>query len=78
MRFVATAFGGFWLALGILALAWSIGVGRNRGVWITLNNFLPAMFAVIAFGWLAFQLSNLQAEGSRESLPHSFVAEVAE
>ena len=76
MRFAVTALGLFWTALGLLAFCWALGIGRNRGMWLHLNNFLPAMMAVVAFGWLAFQLSNLQAEGSRQEVTQHSGAQV--
>jgi hypothetical protein len=72
------ALGGFWTALGILAFCWALGVTRNQAVWLTLNNFLPAMLAVIAFGWMAFELGKLQAEGSRQAVPHYTVETTTE
>lgn len=65
MRTATLALGGFWIALGILSFAWAIGVVRHPAMWLTLNNFLPAMLAIVAFGWMAFQLGKLQAETSR-------------
>lgn len=71
LRFVATAFGAFWITLGILAFGWAVGVTRNRQVWLHLNDFLPAFLAIVAFTWLAIQLSGLQRELSRQPVPQT-------
>jgi hypothetical protein len=70
-RYAVTAFGAFWMLLGILALGYAIGIIRNRQVWLHLNDFLPAFLAIVAFSWLAFQWGRLQAETSRQAVPAS-------
>jgi hypothetical protein len=59
---VAMALGLFWSAMAFLSWGYALGITRSRGIWIHLNNFLPAFLAVITFAWLAFQLSGLQRE----------------
>ena len=71
LRLVVVACGLFWTSLGILALGWSVGVMRNRQVWLHLNDFLPAFLAVVAFSWLAIQLFGLQRELSRQPVPQT-------
>jgi hypothetical protein len=68
LRHAVIAFGVFWMLLGLLALGYSLGIIRNRQVWIHLNDFLPAFLAIVAFSWLAIQWGGLQAELSRESI----------
>lgn len=64
------ALGSFWLAMGGLMWCWSVGFLRNQQVWLTLNEFLPAFLAVIAFGWMAFELGRAQGELAPQALPH--------
>lgn len=71
---VALALGGFWSLVGAFMFAHAIGIERTFGPrWSRLNDFAPQMLAIIAFSWLAFQLSSCQHEGSRQVVP-SFVA----
>lgn len=65
----ALALGSFWLAMGALMWCWSVGFMRNQRVWLTLNDFLPAFIAVVAFGWMAFELGKAQSELSYQALP---------
>jgi hypothetical protein len=64
----AMALGSFWSVMGFISWGYALGITRNRGIWIHLNNFLPSFIAVVAFAWLAFTLSGLQAEGSRQEV----------
>ena len=64
----AMALGSFWSVLAFLSWGYALGITRNRGIWIHLNNFLPSFLAVAAFAWLAFTLSGLQSEGSRQEV----------
>lgn len=75
----ATAFalGSFWTALASLSWAYSLGIVRQRGMWLHLNDFLPAFFAIVAFTWLAFQLNGLQREGALQEI-HQTVSVQAE
>lgn len=68
-RVAALALGSFWLAMGALMWCWSVGYMRNQRVWLTLNDFLPAFLAIVAFGWMAFELGKAQHELSFEALP---------
>lgn len=72
---VALALGSFWLAMGALMWCWSVGYMRNMRVWLTLNDFLPAFLAIVAFGWMAFELGKAQGELSFEALPAVAIAE---
>jgi len=65
---VSMALGVFWSAIAFLSWGYALGITRNRGIWIHLNNFLPAFLAIIAFAWLAFQLNGLQGEASRQEV----------
>ncbi len=65
----ALALGSFWLAMGALMWCWSVGYMRNQRVWLTLNDFLPAFLAIVAFGWMAFELGKAQSELSYQALP---------
>ncbi len=65
----ATALGLFWLSIGVLSFAFAIGIARNQRVWLTLNDFLPAFLAIVAFGWMAFELGKRQHELSFQALP---------
>lgn len=62
IRIATIALGGFWMAVGVFSFAWSIGLLRHPAMWLTLNNFLPAMLAIVAFGWMALQLGKTQGE----------------
>ena len=73
----ALALGSFWLAMGALMWCWSVGFMRNLRVWLTLNEFLPAFLAVVAFGWMAFELGKAQHELSFQALPDVAAAERA-
>jgi hypothetical protein len=65
---VSMALGMFWSVMAFLSWGYALGITRNRGIWIHLNNFLPAFLAVVAFGWLAFHLSGLQSELARQEV----------
>jgi hypothetical protein len=71
LRYAVIALGTFWMLIGIFALGFAIGIIRNRGVWLHLNDFLPAFLAIVLFSWLAIQWGNLQAETSRQVVPVS-------
>jgi hypothetical protein len=59
----------FWLSQGIFLVLYMLGYARTIGVkWNNLNQYVPPMLAAIAFGWLAFQLSNLQAESAQQAV----------
>jgi hypothetical protein len=64
LHIAAIAFGCFWLGMGALMWCWSVGFTRNLEVWLTLNNYLPAMLAIVAFAYMAHELGKFQAEGS--------------
>lgn len=75
LRVVTLALGSFWLATGILMGAFALGLTRNVRPWLMLNNWLPAMLALVAFAWMAFQLSKLQREVAHEALPEVMAVE---
>lgn len=70
---VSMALGMFWSAIAFLSWGYALGITRSRGIWIHLNNFLPAFLAVVAFAWLAFQLSGIQSELSRQEVTQGVV-----
>lgn len=76
-KIAALALGCFWLAMGALMWCWSVGFMRNLRVWLTLNQILPAFLAIVAFGWMAFELGKAQSELSYQALPDIAVAERA-
>ena len=65
---VAMALGFFWSSIAFLSWGYALGITRSRGIWIHLNNFLPAFLAIVAFAWLAFQLSGLQGEAAKQAV----------
>lgn len=69
----AMALGAFWSVMAFLSWGYALGITRNRGIWIHLNNFLPAFLAIVAFSWLAFTLSGLQSETSRQEVTQHVV-----
>lgn len=69
LRYAAMALGTFWTLLGVMAFAWTLGIGRNRSMWLHLNNFIPAFLAIVCFSWMAVKLNGLQTEGSRQEVP---------
>jgi hypothetical protein len=71
LRVSALALGLFWFALGAFFLLYSIGIVRVFSSYFRLNQFVPTFLAIIAFAWLAFSLSGLQAETARESVPQN-------
>jgi hypothetical protein len=70
---VSMALGMFWSAIAFLSWGYALGITRSRDIWIHLNNFLPAFLAVVAFAWLAFQLSGIQSELSRQEVTQGVV-----
>ena len=69
LKVSAIALGGFWLLLAVFFFAYAIGNIHLHTTTQKFNHFVPSMLAIVAFGWLAFQLSGLQAEASREQVP---------
>ena len=69
LRYAVIALGTFWMLIGIFALGYAIGIIRNRGVWLHLNDFVGPFLAIVVFSWLAIQWGGLQAETSRQAVP---------
>jgi len=74
----AMSLGLFWLLLGSFFFAYSAGILRMHTTWSRLNHYIPMMLAIIAFGWLALNLSGLQREMARETVSVNQAAEVSQ
>jgi hypothetical protein len=59
------------VALAYAGFSFSVGIIQYRALTIKLNLLVPAMIGIIAFGGLAWQLSNLQSETVREAVPQA-------
>ena len=71
LQISATALGCFWFLLGCFFFAYAVGNIHLHTQFQMLNRYLPAMLAIVAFSWLAFQLSGLQAETARQEVPQN-------
>lgn len=65
LRISAAALGFFWLVMGTFFFACSIGVMKHYTQWSQANRYVPAMLAIVCFGWLAFRLSGVQMGAER-------------
>jgi len=68
LKISAVALGSFWFLLAIFFFAYAVGNIHLHSTFQKLNNFVPMMLAIVAFSWLAFQLSGLQREVARETV----------
>lgn len=70
LRISAIALGGFWFLLGSFFLAYSVGIVRMYTAWSRLNHYIPMMLTIVAFSWMAAQVSGLQRESARQVAHH--------
>lgn len=61
------ALAAFWLAQGLFHWFYAYGLHRDFQKWAVRSNWVPMAIAVLAFSWLAWQLSTHQWETARES-----------
>ena len=69
------ALGLYWLAISCTGFSITVGFIKSRDLSIKLNLVIPAVIGIAAFGWLAYSLSGLQSETSRETVPNQIQVE---
>jgi hypothetical protein len=74
LRISAITLGAFWFLLGSFFLAYSVGIVRMYTAWSRLNHYVPMMLTIVAFSWMAAQVSGLQRESARQLAQHHATA----